>query len=212
MAPQALARADPACLPRSSRLRAGLGSGLLWAWALGVSLVLAGLMAPHWTTLPRPEAGRSALPALAQQADGLRWTSYHVLFADCPCSRSVLVSLLDRGPQQGPDRREVLLLVGEATELAQRATAAGFELRELSPAQLQADYGAEAAPLLLIAAPDGSLAYSGGHTQRRRAAALEDQRLLAELRSGRPVRPLPVYGCGISNELQSRLDPLGLKY
>lgn len=212
MAPRSLAHSGPACLPRTSRLRAGLGSGLLGAWGLGVSLVLAGLMVPHWTPLPRPEAGQASLPALVREADGQRWTSYHVLFGECPCSRGVLEALINRGPTQTPDQREVLLLVGEAPDLARRIADAGFGSRQLTQAELRTDYGAEAAPLLLIAAPDGRLAYSGGHTTRRRGAALEDLRLLAELRADRPVRPLPVFGCGVSSELQSRLDPLGLKY
>ncbi len=191
-------------------------------WAVGACLVLwAGmsivvqstLMASHWYTLPSPERSdpklEAALVALVPDAAGESWTAVHVLYSGCRCSARVLDHLFESARPHGLD--DVLLLVGDDASSVRRAKAAGFHVITLSPQELQERYGIVSAPLLLVLSPEHKLRYAGGYTQRKQGFANEDLEILEALQSGATPAELPLYGCGVSKELQQLLDPMGLK-
>ena len=197
--------------PRARRVWARV---LLTLWIPGVTLVIASWMVGHWAALPAPtENDTRTTEALVElrDAQGLAgWTRVHVLFSDCGCSKRVFDALVDQ--PLASDATDVALLVGDAEAQASRAAEVGLTHVRLTTEDLEQQYGIVSAPLLLILAPDGSLAYAGGHTDRKRGFAIQSDALLERLRAGEEVEPLPVFGCGVSRDLQRQLDPLGLKY
>jgi hypothetical protein len=66
--------------------------------------------------------------------------------------------------------------------------------------------------LLIVVDPGGTPRYAGGYTIRKQGLDYQDLEILAELRRGSSAERLPAYGCAVSDELQSALDPIGIKY
>lgn len=187
--------------------------GVLAAWACLMIVIGASLMVSHWVPLPRPAvddaAWRASLANIrTDQATG-RWTALHFLYAECPCSRRVLEQVIEHPPRDGVTERVVL--IGSDTELADRAAEHGYEVDCVSPEDLKAKYGVEAAPLLVVSDPDGKPRYAGGYTSRKQGPDFQDRRILAALMAGHDVEPLPLYGCAVSRRLQGIVDPLRLK-
>ncbi len=201
-------------IARTHALRRWLAPAFLATWAAGLSVVMASLLVGHWVTLPRPAADdarlKAGLASLSWGSESPRWRLHHVLYAGCDCSRDVLERLLDSERPSAVD--ELVLLVGQDALVEQRCAARGLRVERLTPDALRQRFAVESAPLLVITAPDGSTRYCGGYTDRRRGLALQDTDVLARLRRGELVQPLPVYGCGVSSSLKDALDPLGLKY
>jgi hypothetical protein len=189
-----------------------LARAALASWAIVISLAIGSLMVGHWVALPRPAVGDSGLAdALAEVLPAKRtWTMVHVLYADCPCSRQVFDHLAAR--ERPKDTHECILLVGEDVVFEGLACRAGFQVVSLTDEDLERRFGIQAAPLLLVTAPDGRVAYSGGYTDRKRGMAFQDEHILFRVRAGESVDGLPVYGCGVAKSLQDTLDPFGLKY
>ncbi len=184
----------------------------LWA---GLSVVVQStLMAGHWYTLPSPDradpALERALAALVPEAERESWAAVHVLYSACRCSQRVFDHLFESARPDG--LYEVVLLVGEDASVQARADAAGFDVITLSPGELEEHYGIVSAPLLLVMNPGGELQYAGGYTERKQGYAIEDQEVIRALQAGAAPTELPLYGCGVSKELQQILDPMGLKY
>lgn len=184
----------------------------LWA---GLSLVVQStLMASHWYTLPSPDRADpelgEALAALVPEAEQESWTAVHVLYSACRCSQRVFDHLFESARPDG--LYEVVLLVGDDASVQARAGAAGFDVITLSPTDLEERFGIVSAPLLLVMSPGGELRYAGGYTERKQGYAIEDREVIEALQSGAAPSELPLYGCGVSKELQQILDPMGLKY
>ena len=197
----------------------------LGAWAVGIVVIGAFLMAGHLVSLPTPslanastnrrlEATLAARPA----ADQGRWSATHVLYQACGCSTRVLAHLVDRRAR--PDLIETVVYVHEgdpegasllATD-AEKIRGAGFRFEPLTPVELEQRYEVEAAPMLVVADPQGHVRYAAGYTDRSGAKQIDDVTIVDHLRSGQAVRPLPVFGCAVSHRVQEAIDPLGLKY
>lgn len=190
-----------------------LGHCALALWAVVALVVIATLMATHTYALPHPSsvdpAISKALLANATSRERGQWRMVHVLYSRCRCSRRILDHLFTRGALG--DTPERVVLVGEHAEFERRAREAGFEVDVLTPEQLAARWALVAAPALLIAAPDGSVAYLGGYTDRKQGLAMRDLELLETARTGARAEELPLFGCAVSQALRDRLDPLGLK-
>lgn len=184
----------------------------LWA-ALSI-VAQSTLMVSHWYTLPSPNradpALEEALAALVPEAEQGSWTAVHVLYSACRCSQRVFEHLFESSRPEG--LYEVVLLVGGEASLEARAAAAGFDVVTLSPRDLEARFGIVSAPLLLVSSPGGELRYAGGYTERKQGYAVEDLEVIGALQAGVEPSELPLYGCGVSKELQQILDPMGLKY
>ena len=190
--------------------RTALGSrALLVAWFVVVALVSATLLARHVVPLPGPTHGdllRAALAAHRPAAAGALGI-VHVLYAECRCSRLVAEHLASNPRPAGVT--EHVVLVGRDDALATSLASRGFSVEMISAEQLAA-WGIEAAPIFVVLAPSGEVRYAGGYTERKQALFPRDREIVASLRAGHAVAPLPVFGCAVSAALERTLNPLGL--
>ena len=192
-------------LPKLSRVAFGL-------WCAGALALGATLLGTHLLSLPQPEAGDAVL---AHAIDGERgprergaWMAVHVLSSECGCSRGILDHLLSGS--RPADLAERILLVGADAELQERARAHGIPVRVIAADDLARAH-IEAAPLLIVSDPRGRLVYVGGYTDRKQSSAIADIDIIAGVRAGRDIPPLPLFGCAVSDELKLAADPAGLK-
>lgn len=191
-----------------------LTTALFWTLAGALMVASASLMAGHWYTLPSPPTGHAdfvrAMTDLRGPKNADTWMAVHVLYSRCRCSQRIFDHLF--ASERRPDVEEHILLVGAHRDYEGRARARGFAVHVLEPAQLKALYRIESAPLLLILDPPGNLRYAGGYTDRKQGPAIHDLDILARLVADETTEPLPLFGCGVSRELQALLDPIGIKY
>jgi hypothetical protein len=194
---------------RARGLVARLG---LAVWAAAMLLIGAILMASHWLGLPVPVLENPRLQAALAELGGAggRWQLVHVLYSECRCSQRTLDYLQRRATPAHTLER--LLLVGSDAQAASAARQRGFLVEEITPAELSQRFQLEAAPLLLVVDPEGSVRYAGGYTERQQGLDYRDLTILARLRERGGSERLPAYGCAVSRELQDQLDPLGVKY
>jgi hypothetical protein len=150
-----------------------------------------------------------ALAANMEPHERGRWRMVHVMYSRCRCSQRILSHLFARGAMA--DAAERLVLVGAHAAYERRAHDAGFLVQVLTPTELGARWSMVAAPALLIAAPDGAVAYLGGYSERKQGLELRDRELLASARAGQRRAELPLFGCAVSKVLRERVDPFALK-
>ena len=207
--------AAPPPAPGSLAQARGALLALVFAGWAALTVVVGGtLMVGHWVTLPKPEREDSrlldALAELRRSGEEERWLAVHVLYAECRCSQRILDGF---GAQARPAGAvEKVLLVGRHPGFEATARRLGFDLRLLEARELQERFAIESAPLLLVVDPSGALRYAGGYTARKQGLAPQDAQVIAALMEGEDPGELPLYGCGVSRELQALLDPLGVKY
>lgn len=198
----------------SSTLRQWAVGSTLLVWAGFMTFLVSCLMVGHWISLPHPKADNAEwagkLTGAAYDDSTPQWLALHVLYADCPCSIRILKQVVQR--EAYPGIRERIVLIGENPELAQAAQTQGYEVECVTPEQLWEQYGLESAPMLVVLDPDRSPRYSGGYTSRKQGPDIQDTAIIEKLLAGQNVESLPVYGCAVSNNLQSIVDPLGIKY
>lgn len=185
----------------------------LWLWALVALAGGASLMATHTYALPHPDARdprvqRALAQSLRPEERG-HFVMLHVLYSRCRCSQRILDHLFSRGAST--DAAERIVLVGAHADYERRARAAGYSLEVLEPEQLLARYALSAAPALLVATPDGTLAYLGGYSERKQGLELREREIFESVRDGSRARELPLFGCAVSQALKDRIDPLGLR-
>jgi thioredoxin-related protein len=186
-------------------------------WVAACVVVGTYLLASHLLTLPAPAPAdpvlHQAISAQRRAHQRDRWLVLHVVFDECKCSQRVLEHLL--AVPRPADVAERVVLVTEHRETAAEAIAAigahGFELDVVTPDQLVARYHVEAAPLLVIVDPRDTVRYVGGYTPRKQADDVRDLALIAAVRHGEPVEPLPTFGCAVGRALSSKVDPLGIR-
>jgi hypothetical protein len=188
--------------------------GLFVVWIAGFVVVGAYLLAPHLLTLPVPDTAdpgfqRSMVQRLPAQHG--RWLVLHVLDEDCLCSQRVLDHLLASPRPAETAERIVLISRHEDAARVAAIRAHGFDLDVVTPDQLVARYRVEAAPLLVIVSPADGVRYVGGYTPRKQAADIRDVQILAAVRAGERVVPLPTFGCAVGARLSQTVDPLGLR-
>ena len=191
--------------------------GGLAVWAVVCVLFGGALMVDHLVALPAPAATDAALHqmiATQRRADQRgRWLVLHVIAESCGCSRRVLDHLL-ADPRPGDVAERVVFITEQpataATTLA-AIRARGFDLDVVTPDELGARYHIEAAPLLVVVDPGDRVRYVGGYTPRKQAADVRDLAMIAAVRRGEIVTPLPAFGCAIGRALRSKLDPLGIR-
>jgi hypothetical protein len=195
----------------------GIGRAALWVWGPATVVLVAALMVSHVLALPTPPA-RSVELALARlgEAQGTRagWRAFHVLYADCPCSRRVADSLVARGARQDISERVLFVRAdgadgGDGAQ-AQRLRGAGFVVDPLTAEQLGERFGIAAAPAFFVVSPDGRVPYLGGYSDFKQGPA-EDVRILGLVLGGARPEALPLFGCAVSRQLKASVDPLGLK-
>lgn len=193
------------------RWRARAGGLLVLLWIPCTLVPISLLMAGHLLTLPKPHIDarlRHNLESAVAAHPG-SWFVLHVLAEDCQCSQGVLAHLLARGAASWFS--EKVLFIGSDEPARSQLVARGFAFESITPEGLQARYGLEGAPMMVVANPRGDVAYSGGYSSSRWGQP-EDLAIVRALTRGTEVEALPLFGCAVSQELQKRLDPLGLKY
>lgn len=126
----------------------------------------------------------------------------HVLSSGCRCSARIADHLA--GSKRPEDVVEKVVLVGESAEIQQRLSR--FDVAVVTEAELLERFHVEGAPLLIVAAPDASLRYVGGYTDRKQGPAPQDRPIFEALRSGREVAPLPSFGCTVDARMRSTND------
>jgi hypothetical protein len=196
--------------PRT-RLKRFSTRAALVAWfgmmlAIGMSLLVR-----HSVALPRAKVDvelERAMAALRTPADANMWMAVHVLYADCRCSQRIADHLLTS--LRPADLAERVLLVGRNTELENGLAAHGLHVVLVEPEDLATRYHVLAVPMLLVAAPDGSIRYAGGYTTRKQGPDPRDVEIVASARAGQAMATLPIFGCAVSRRLEQVLNPLGL--
>lgn len=201
-------------LPPSSlfvRYRTPLLVVAFGVWGASLIVICAYLLGGHLLTLPTPDLDnpvlRGAIDARRQTPEN--WVMLHVLYGDCGCSRRVVHHLSERGPS-GLAEERVIIVDPRPADLAE-LEGAGFAVELSSREALATAFAVRAAPILAIAAPDGTLRYVGGYTARKRGPDIADLALLHASRSGDDAEALPLFGCAVSRELAVQVDPLGLR-
>lgn len=132
----------------------------------------------------------------------------HVLYAECRCSQRIAEHLM--ATTRLPDVAEHVILVGQDNALRDALAGRGFDVATVNADDLEATYGIEAVPLLVVVAPDGTVRYSGGYTTSKQGPAPRDREIIELARRSESTDSLPVFGCAASRELRDRLDPIGL--
>ncbi|MDX1930395.1 MAG: hypothetical protein SFV81_27975 [Pirellulaceae bacterium] len=189
-----------------------LGQFGIGLWASGMILAVACLMVSHWVILPHPQMTDKAWSTQLNQTLAVQseqWTALHFLYGNCPCSRRILSHLVNRFPIDGC--RERIVFIGEDGEMTAAARKRGYEVDEVTPEGLKTRYGVEAAPLLTVLDPSGNIRFAGGYTTHKQGPQIQDVNIIHQLLRGEIVGDLPLFGCAVSNELKSLVDPLGLK-
>jgi hypothetical protein len=198
------------------RLTRCLSKGAFGVWAVVLFVAATSLMAAHLYALPKPQAAdrsmQRAVNGLRSSAEADHWLVVHVLYAQCRCSRRILDHLAKS--DRPPGVSEKLLLVGTLPELEPRLrelSGRGFDIVNVTSTELRDRFHVQAAPLLLVLAPDGAVRYAGGYTDRKQGLDVRDTAIVRELIANGTARELPLFGCAVSKELQRLLDPLALK-
>jgi hypothetical protein len=187
---------------------------LLGLWAVGGVLLGGVLLLQHMVALPVPDTGDARLRAQMAQvfpADG-RWRAMHVLYRSCPCSQRTIAHLTK--PPRPAALDELVLMIdddGAAGAEDEPLRRRGFRVQVVTPAALGERFDLRAAPVLVVARPDGALAYVGGYNRHKQSGAYEDREIIAALRQEHTPETLPVFGCSTNEQLAKRLDPLGLR-
>ena len=189
--------------------------GAFWIWVAILFVAGTSLAAAHFA-LPKPDvksqALERALSSLRSQSGEQKWLAVHVLYAQCRCSRNILEHLAASRRPAGFS--EKVLLVGERRELdplLRRMSDRGMDVRRTTVTELQSKFHVEAAPLLLVVDPRGTVRYSGGYTERKQGLDVRDAEIMARLARQQAVAELPLFGCAVSDGLRKLLDPLQLK-
>ena len=110
---------------------------------------------------------RASIYAAFPRAEG-RWGAIHIIDRGCRCSTELVAHLIAR--QALVEIDELVIMIdrdGVTTRLDTELAHAGYRVRVV--AADRADLGAPlvTAPALVVARPDGSLAYVGGHRRDR---------------------------------------------
>ncbi len=192
-------------------LRLWLGRLGLLIWLFAMAAGGATLLGRHLIALPRPAkdaALAQAMGSMRGPGDAGLWMAVHVLYADCQCSQRIAEHLLaGRRPREVAER---VLLIGHDPDLEARFDAAGISVVRTDENDAAVHYHVSAAPLFVVIAPDGTVRYAGGYTERKQGPDPRDLNILADARADRAVTTLPVFGCAVSARLRSAMNPLGL--
>jgi hypothetical protein len=137
------------------------------AWTSGTTRTSsAGSMpeqrAPMLVPKPNHEALRAGIYAAFPRAEG-RWGAVHVVDRTCSVSRDVIVHLIDRRASAVLDELVVVIdRDGATTRDDVELVHAGYRVRIVAHARAS-EVVSIGMPAMIVARPDGTLAYVGGH-------------------------------------------------
>jgi hypothetical protein len=188
-----------------------LGRAGLSLWFVAMVAVSGTLLGRHIIALPRP-ANDAALAHVMSSLRGLDgaglWMTVHVLYAECSCSKLVAEHILAGGRPPGVIER--VILIGREADLEARLGKMGLPVTRVTEDEAATRFHVVAAPTLVVLAPDDTVRYVGGYTERKQGPDPRDLAILASARAGNQVPSLPIFGCAVSANLRASLNPLGL--
>jgi hypothetical protein len=196
---------------RLRRLGGALSGFGLAIWLFVMTVVCATLLGRHLIALPRPAADvalERAMESLRGTSGTGQWMTVHVLYAECLCSQRIADHVLASRRPEGVTER--VLLIGHDAPLEARLASAKFPTTVVSEDEAATRFHVVAAPSFLVLAPDGTVRYVGGYTDRKQGLDAKDLAVVADTRAGREVSPLPIFGCAVSARLRAALNPLGI--
>lgn len=137
-----------------------------------------------------------------------QWGMIHILGQGCGCSEIIGEYLIKRGPIK--NHQERVYIIGEHHELAQNLKKSGFQVKKID----EFENRIEGVPMLIVHNDKGKSLYSGAYTKGvvTPISKILDLNIFKSIKENKPTKDLLVAGCAVSKELQSKLDPLGLKY
>ena len=175
--------------------------------ALGLWLV-AGIVAGGMLLLRHapyrvPEADDVHLRALTGELAPGKLGVAHIMYRSCPCSARTITHLLERGAIPGVD--ELVLIVddeGASDPDDQRLVTAGFRVTPITPLTLKERFAIHAAPVLVVARPDHSVAYIGGYNRHKQEPRYADVSIIQDVAQATDTSALPVFGCATTAALE----------
>lgn len=181
----------------------------LTAWFAGISIPLAYFHFWHTSALPDTKIVQEKIQSISEPGS---WVVGHFLDERCPCSRAVISKLIER--KVNSNVIEKIFLVNSTNENNPKLAAVGFSVFNISESDLQDKFSLDGLPAMSIIDSQKKIKYFGGYSEKNihRFTKLKDQRILASLQNGQQVLAKPRFGCAISKKLQTKLDPLNLKY
>ncbi len=172
----------------------------LW---LAAGMVAGGLLLLRHAPYRVPEVDDVHLRALTSELAPGTFGVAHIMYRSCACSSRTLTHLLERGAIPGVD--ELVLLVdddGASDPDDQRLVAAGFRVTAITPLTLKERFAIHAAPVLVVARPDHSVAYIGGYNRHKQEARYADVSIIGDVVHATEAAPLPVFGCATTAALE----------
>jgi hypothetical protein len=129
---------------------------ILASWLIVMLVGLAALSLNHMASLPAHSDEALLVRSLLKlrrvpEANFL----VHVIYKECSCSRALFGHLIARGPFRGAE--EMVLFVGADLNKERLAKRAGFGFTAVSPQELAARFGLEAAPVFILFDSKGQL-------------------------------------------------------
>lgn len=182
---------------------------LFATWTVAV-IVLGGILTSYHQALRTPSEG---ILALASTPSTPGWRAIHVLSGNCGCSQRVMRHLMSRPKFDGFTEQLVLVddqeppLAG-SSELISQLEVRGFSPKRVAVRDIPPGVGLRGVPLLVIASPEGRIAYIGGYGSR----GDQDVSIMQKVRSGATASALPIVGCAVGRSLRRSVDPFHLKY
>jgi hypothetical protein len=183
----------------------------LTVWFVAMVAVGGTLLGRHLLALPRSASDAALAHAMSslRGADGAGlWMTVHILYAECGCSKQIAEHLLAGGRPPGVAER--VLLIGRDADLEARFGKMELPVTLVTEDEAATRFHVVAAPTLVVIAPDDTVRYVGGYTARKQGPDPRDLTILASVRAGDEVPPLPIFGCAVSARLRASLNPLGL--
>ncbi len=192
---------SPPPAPEGARARRRGVAVLLAIWFVSVAALGGALQGRH--LLPYrdadPTVARDAALA-ALRREPLRWTAFHVLYAECGCSTRIVEHLATSA--RPSDTEEIVVWVGRRVPGLDALERRGFRVVPTLPEALHDELHIESVPLLIALDPAGHARYVGGYSPRKQGTAMADVELLRAARSATPPGPLPLFGCAVSDRLR----------
>lgn len=139
------------------------------------------------------EALRAQIYASFPRAEG-RWGAVHVVDRTCSVSRAVIAHLAER--RASVDADELVIVVdeeGATTRSDVELVHAGYRVRVIARARA-AELVSVARPAMIVARPDGTLAYVGGH-RASYGGFIDDATTRELVTSGATLHHATVVGC-----------------
>ena len=112
-------------------------------------------------------------------------------------------------PSRRRDRKGSFDRTRRAARGSSRERSVPYDGRERGRGRDSLPRGRRAVVFWLLA-PDGTVRYVGGYTDRKQGLDAKDLAIVADTRAGQDVAPLPIFGCAVSARLRAALNPLGM--